>query len=294
VAHAIAPAAQLVVFNATPTLEGDANFEKIAGLFETADRQFPGAVWSLSIGWACDRLLTAADLAPVRAAIGRAQARGTTAFAATGDNGGLQCKGGDDWSSPPGPSDVGLDAISSIPEMTAVGGTALSLDADGSWLAEQAWFNSPLSIGSSGGVSSLYPRPSWQQDLRADRDDKASRRLSPDVAAAGDPLTGARIVFDGKVVLGGGTSQAAPIWAALTTLMNQYLMANGGHRVGSLNPFLYRIAAGAARPAFRDISLGANAVDLANPGYDLITGLGAPNIDNLVNNLLDVQKGGNG
>ena len=114
-------------------------------MFEDADHQFPGAIWSLSIGWACDKLLTAADLAPVRAALAKAQSHGTTAFTATGDNGGLQCKGGDDWSSPPGPSDVGLDAISSLPEMTAVGGTALSIDDTGVWLAEQAWFNSPLS-----------------------------------------------------------------------------------------------------------------------------------------------------
>jgi kumamolisin len=259
-------------------------------MFEETDRQFPGAVWSLSIGWACDKLLTAADLAPVRSALAKAQSHGTAAFAATGDNAGLQCKGGNDWSSPPGPSDVGLDAISSLPEMTAVGGTALSLDGKGVWLAEQAWFNSPLSIGSSGGVSALFGRPDWQRSVSSKRD--STHRLSPDVAAAADPLTGARIVFDQKVLIGGGTSQAAPIWAGLTALMNQYLIANGGRALGALNPLLYRIASGAERPAFRDVSLGANAVDIANPGYDLITGLGPPNIDNLVRNLLEIQKSG--
>jgi kumamolisin len=288
VAHAIAPDAHLVVVNAVPTLQGDGNFEKIGRMFEDTDRQFPGAVWSLSIGWACDKLLTAADLAPVRAALAKAQTRGTSAFVATGDNAGLQCKGGDDWSSPPGPSDVGLDAISSLPEMTAVGGTALSLDGSGMWLAEQAWFNSPLSIGSSGGVSALFGRPDWQHTVSVSRD--ATHRVSPDVSAAADPLTGARIVFDQQVLIGGGTSQAAPIWAALAALMNQYLTANGGRALGALNPMLYRIAAGATRPGFRDVSLGANAVDTATPGYDLVTGLGPPNIDNLVRNLLDIQR----
>lgn len=290
VAHAIAPDARLVVVNAVPTLEGDGNFEKIARMFEEADRQFPGAIWSLSIGWACDKLLTAADLAPVRSALTKAHSHGTTAFTATGDNAGLQCKGGDDWSSPPGPSDVGLDAISSLPEMTAVGGTALSLDRKGMWLAEQAWFNSPLSIGSSGGVSALFDRPGWQRSVSSAQD--STHRLSPDVAAAADPLTGARIVFNQQVITGGGTSQAAPIWAGLTALMNQYLIANGGRALGALNPLLYRIASGAARPAFRDVGLGANAVDVAHPGYDLVTGLGPPNIDHLVRNLLDIQKGG--
>jgi kumamolisin len=291
VAHAIAPDARLVVVNAVPTLQGDGNFEKIARMFEDTDRQFPGAIWSLSIGWACDKLLTAADLAPVRSALATAQSRGTTAFAASGDNGGLQCKGGEDWSSPPGLSDIGLDAVSSLPEMTAVGGTALSIDEHGEWLAEQAWFNSPLSTGSSGGVSALFPRPQWQHGVSTPRDSSHSmHRLSPDIAAAADPLTGARIVFKQQVLLGGGTSQAAPIWAALTAIMNQFLIASGGHVVGELNPELYRIHAGAPRPAFRTVSLGANAVDTAVPGYDVITGLGSPNIDNLARNILDIQQ----
>ena len=287
VAHAIAPDAQLVVINAVPTLQGDGNYEKIARMFEEADARFPGAVWSLSIGWACDKLLTAADLAPARAALAKAQSHGTSAFAASGDNGGLQCKGGDDWSSPPGPNDVGLDAISSLPEMTAVGGTALSVDENGVWLSEQAWFNSPLTTGSSGGVSALFPRPQWQHGISSDRD--STHRLSPDIAAAADPFTGVRIVFGDQVLIGGGTSQAAPIWAGLAVVMNQFLLANGGRPLGALNPLLYRIASGAPRPAFRDVTLGANAVDTASPGYDMITGLGPPNVDNLVRNLLDIQ-----
>ena len=111
----------------------------------------------------------------------------------------------------------------------------------------------------------------------------------PDVSAAADPFTGARIVFQKQVLIGGGTSQAAPIWAGLTAMMNQFLVANGGKPVGDLNPLLYRMAAGAQRPAFRDVSLGANAVDTASPGYDLVTGLGPPNIDNLARNLLEIQ-----
>ena len=71
---------------------------------ESVDRRYPGAVWSFSIGWGCDRVLTRADLAPVRSALARAHRNGTTAFDASGDLAGLECKGGHDWSDPPSPT----------------------------------------------------------------------------------------------------------------------------------------------------------------------------------------------
>ena len=33
-------------------------------MMEDASRRYPGSIWSFSIGWGCDKLLTAADLAP--------------------------------------------------------------------------------------------------------------------------------------------------------------------------------------------------------------------------------------
>lgn len=71
--------------------------------------------------------------------------------------------------------------------------------------------------------------------------------------------------------------------------MNQYLKANGGRVLGNINPLLYRVAAGADLPGFRDVRLGGNAVDLSQPGYDTVTGLGSPNTDNLARNLLAIQ-----
>jgi kumamolisin len=289
VAHAIAPDARLVVVNARPTVEGDGPYEKIARMFSETDRQFPGAVWSLSIGWGCEAFINAADLAPVVAALDAAQKRGTSAFDASGDTAGLECKGGEDFSAPPGPDDVGLDAVSSIPAMTTVGGTTLSTGPRGQWVTEHAWVDSPLSQGSSGGVSALFARPPWQNRLTIKRDTER-RRLTPDIAAVADPFTGVRFVYKQTEVIGGGTSQSAPIWAALTVLMNQYLVANGGRQLGNLNPLLYRVAAGSNLPGFRDVTLGGNAVDIAAPGYDLVTGLGTPNTYNLARNLLDAQR----
>lgn len=291
VAHALAPDARMVVVNARPTLEGGGTYEKISAMFDSIDRQFPGAVWSLSIGWGCEAIVNATDLKPVQSALARAQSHGTTAFDASGDTAGLECKGGANWSSPPGPDDVGLDAVASLPAMTSVGGTTLSTDDSGRWQAEQAWFDAPLSQGTSGGVSTLFPRPAWQTRVFAKRDAGMESRLTPDVSAVADPFTGVRIRFKQQDLVGAGTSQAAPIWAALTALLNKYLAANGGHAVGDLNPLLYRVAAGANAPGFRDVSLGGNAVDLSTPGYDTVTGLGTPNVEALARDFLDIQRG---
>lgn len=286
--HALAPDAKKVFVNARPTVTGDAPYVRIAEMMEDTTARYPGAVWSFSIGWGCDKLITAADLEPVRAAMRSAHRTGTTGFDASGDLAGLECKGGDEWSSPPNDDNVGLDAVASMPEMTDVGGTTLSTDASGGWLAEQAWFDAPLSQGTAGGVSALFDRPAWQSQLATDQG--AGRRLTPDIAAVADPFTGMKIVFGQQVIVGGGTSLAAPIWAGIAAVMNQYLTENGGRLLGDVNPLLYRVAEGARLPAFRDIVLGGNAVALAGPGYDLVTGLGTPNVDNLVRNILALQK----
>lgn len=289
VAHAVAPDARKVVINARPTVEGDGGvYEKIAQMLESADRQFPGAVWSFSIGWGCDKLMTAADLQPVRSALSTAHDSGTTAFNASGDLAGLECKGGQDWSSAPSDADIGLDSVASLPEITDVGGTTLSTDAAGVWQSEQAWFDVPLSLGSGGGASALFDRPPWQRDVLPDRD--RDRRLTPDVAAVADQFTGIKIVFNGKQLVGGGTSQSAPLWAGLAAVMNQWLVANGGRQLGDLNPLLYQVAQGSRLPGFRDVTLGGNAVANALPGYDMVTGLGTPDVDNLVRNILVLQR----
>jgi kumamolisin len=263
-------------------------------MLEETDRQFPGAVWSFSIGWGCDKLITAADLAPVRSALRAAQSHGTTAYNASGDLAGMECRGGQDWSSPPSEQDIGLDSIASLPEMTSVGGTTLSTDADGRWVSEQTWFDVPLSQGTGGGVSALFDMPPWQRRAAAviAPDRHNGRRMTPDIAAVADPFTGVKIVLNDQIVVGGGTSQSAPIWAGLTAVMNQWLLENNGTLIGDINPLLYRIAQGAPRPAFRDVTLGGNAVDNAGPGYDLVTGLGTPDIDNLVRNLQLAQRVG--
>jgi kumamolisin len=289
--HAVAPDARTVLVNSRPTVEGDGDpYVKLGELMREVDRRYPGAIWSLSIGWGCDRLLQAANLAPVRAAMRRAQSHGTTIFDAAGDLAGLECKGGHTWADPPSPDDVGLDAVASLPEVTSVGGTTLSTDGEGNWLSEQAWYDVPLTQGSGGGASTLFSRPAWQSGLLGSG--PRARRLTPDVSAVADPFTGVKFVFNGQVLVGGGTSQAAPIWAGLTAVINQFLASSRFGPVGDLNPLLYEIAQGAGVPGFHLIDLGANAVDSSHLGYDMVTGLGTPNVANLAKDILVLKAAG--
>jgi len=157
VAHAIAPDAVKVVINARPTVAGDGAFEKIAQMFDSADRQFPGAVWSFSIGWGCDKLHTAADLAPVRfGPEDRAVARHI----------GVQCQrrprraGMQGWpglvvTTGPCGRRAGFGRVASRDDRCRRHPRCLPMRMV-VWLAEQTWFDVPLSQGTGGGVSSLF------------------------------------------------------------------------------------------------------------------------------------------
>jgi kumamolisin len=72
--------------------------------------------------------------------------------------------------------------------------------------------------------------------------------------------------------------------------MNQYIVDKGGRPLGDINPLLYRIAQGSKLPGFRDITAGGNAVDNPVEGYDMVSGLGSPNVYNLARGLLDAQE----
>jgi kumamolisin len=304
VAHGIAPAARMVVYYLPK-----GGYREMASQMQQVDQQYPGAIWSLSLGYGCDMFDTAADVKPVRDAISAAEKHGTSVFISSGDTGGYECKGQSqfnppDMYSPPVGAEIGLSSLASLPEVTGVGGTSLSTDGRGAWATEAGWADYPVTNGTGGGVSSLFPRPDWQRvSVPADSvatnqqiPDPATHRLTPDIAADADPATGAAMFNCGDndkdcaLEPGGGTSQSAPIWAALTALMNEYLISHGGQVVGYLNPLLYAVAATGARPAFHDVTFGGNCVYNSAAGFDLATGLGTPDTDNLVNDILVLQK----
>ena len=187
-------------------------------------------------------MLTAADLAPVRSALAAAHRRGTTAFDATGDMAGLECRGGKRWSDPPTPDDVGVDAVGSLPEMTAVGGTTLSTDAQGRWLAEQAWYDVPLTPGHRRrGVGAVRPTRLAERHVQR-------RPLRQTTGAR--CLRGRRPVHRRQIRLPPrgrrrrGTSQAAPIWAGIAAIVNQILREQNMDPLGDFNPLLYQVSWG--------------------------------------------------
>lgn len=72
----------------------------------------------------------------------------------------------------------------------------------------------------------------------------------------------------------------------LAALMNQSLVRDGSKPLGNLNPLLYKVAKTAILPGFHDINLGGNAImPSSTNGYDMVTGLGSPNIANLVRDI---------
>lgn len=296
VVHAIAPDAKLVVYNIATAWTGHSAADymaHIAASYKHVAQKYPGSVWSISIGSPCDRFFSPADLQPLQDALAQVTAQGTSVFMSSGDTGGLECKGdtsANDFGSAPSQADVGVSAINTPPAVTSVGGTALNTDKEGGYISEQAWSQFALQQGTSGGPSRDFPRPAWQTGPALSAVTDTTHRLTPDVSADADPDTGVKIVIDGEVQQGGGTSQAAPIWAGLTVLMNQYLEANGGKALGDINPLLYK-AASATPSAFHDVTLGGNAPYLAGKGFDYLTGLGSPDVGVLVKALQTAQEG---
>lgn len=200
--------------------------------------------------------------------------QGVTVFASSGDYGALDNTR----------TKVGTGFPASMPDVTAVGGTKLLLDTSGNVASEIAWGN-PANRGttgaSGGGISAVFSRPAWQTGEGVPT---GTMRLLPDVAAVGDPNTGALVVFNGKSTQVGGTSLSSPIWAAWCAQINQSRAAAGKPPLGALNPRVYKLMGTAA---FRDITTGGNSVYQAGPGYDLTTGVGVPNVAALLNALTD-------
>jgi subtilase family serine protease len=181
------------------------------------------------------------------------------------------------------------------PYITLVGGTALATSAGGSWLSESVWNAADLQQSSSGGVSTTYALPAWQQGINMSANHgSTSHRNIPDVSMAADDMF--IIADNGLSQVTGGTSAAAPLWAAFTALMNQQAAASGQPPVGFLNPAVYALGTSPATGAyFYDVVTGNNTngnpkLFLAVPGYDLCTGLGTPTGSSLINALANSES----
>ena len=112
------------------------------------------------------------------------------------------------------------------PNLTSVGGTTLTTTGPGgAWSSETVW-NWGGGTGSSGGISTTYPIPSWQQGISmAANQGSTTMRNMPDVALTADNVY--VIYGNGKAGAFGGTSCATPLWAAFIALVNQLALTNG-------------------------------------------------------------------
>jgi subtilase family serine protease len=173
------------------------------------------------------------------------------------------------------------------PWVTSVGGT--TLQGSGSSFHETGWKNS------GGGFSQIYPMPSYQQLLpREVQQQFTNRRGVPDVSADADPNTGLPVYLDGQWSSAGGTSASTPIWAAMQAIANQM----AGRPLGFINPGLYKLATSTSyQQDFRDITEGNNSYQPTNTqgypaaiGWDAVTGLGTPNAEKLIPDLIAALK----
>ena len=250
-----------------------------------------------------------------------AAVQGQTVFSAAGDEGSNDCSG---TGAPVSPV-LSVDDPSSQPYVVAAGGT--TIDNATQPALEQVWNDGAAWGAAGGGISESWPMPAWQLDSLVPGVNNPSAvsaantfeagdlgnpnyafctsdnpvgpleggcRELPDVSADSDEWTGAITVYsalaDGGWFTNGGTSSAAPLWAAMLAEINASATCQGNpatqNGVGFVNPLLYSVASNptAYAASFNDITLGNNDpygrsnLFQAASGYDMASGLGSPQL----------------
>ncbi|MGA7313244.1 MAG: S53 family serine peptidase [Silvibacterium sp.] len=161
--------------------------------------------------------------------------------------------------------------------VVSVGGTDLTTaSAGGAWKSETAW------VDSGGGISpDKIAIPSWQKlagVINSSNKGSTTLRNGPDVAANANFTF--YVCADQSTCTAneyGGTSFAAPMWAAYIALVNQQLVDNGDATIGFINPTIYaQNVTSSYGTNFHDITSGKSGSYSAVTGYDLVTGWGSP------------------
>ncbi|HLX39841.1 MAG TPA: S53 family peptidase, partial [Ktedonobacteraceae bacterium] len=181
-------------------------------------------------------------------------AQGESIFVASGDTGSTGCL------RTSGSSALNAGDPAGQPYITSVGGTSLIINPDGSYNSEDTW-NVAGQGASGGGISQYWTEPSaWRTAPGVNNANSTGVTCSapsgqicreePDVSLHADPTNGYLIYCSVSICSPagfysiGGTSAAAPMWAAMTTLTDEKSIKSGGFNMGFANPLLYSIASG--------------------------------------------------
>jgi subtilase family serine protease len=296
----LAPRANILVYEGPQTSTVD-----ILSAIVSQDR---AKVISSSYG-VCEALSGGTTINSENTLLQEAAAQGQSFFIASGDSGSNMCFQADQNNESLSVIDPGGQ-----PFATGVGGSTLygggtSFYTPGGPVVQGVWndgFDGSRASASGGGISSFFTMPSYQSGAPAAlgvtnsnssvqpcRGTRFCREV-PDVSADADPETGYPIFSDGAWGITGGTSAAAPLWAAFTALANAS-PACRGLSIGFANPSLYHVAGTSYLNNFADVSgaspvsgqanndalyqftITENPTDLypVTSGYDMATGLGS-------------------
>ncbi len=255
---ALAPQVNIVAF----TDSNDVAFEKMASnayILQFSSSFFPTI--STEAGWV---------------ALQEMALQGQSIYSASGDSGGVSTWG----------SGTALD-LRLQPTVTSVGGTTLSVTSE-VWQSEVVWDSSGGASSGwvsefAGGGGIVIPPYQGAISMAANGGSTVYRNM-PDVSASASYNLA---YFNGHLNQFGGTSAAAPLWAAFTAVVNEVAEDNGLPPVGFANPALYQLARGSNYGSlFHDITSGCSYQPPstcvtggdwnAETGYDLATGLGSP------------------
>lgn len=276
VINAIAPKAQVRVYEGPNTDQGLIDtYQKIAS---------DNIAKSISVSWGIgEQHESSATMNSLHTIFQQYATQGQSIFAAAGDNGAYDSGG----------STLEVDSPANDPYVTGVGGTHLNLSGS-SYSSESIWSNNTNKTGGGGGLSKVYAMPSFQSGTGVQNSYSNGKRQVPDVSADADPSTGYSIYSQGTWTVVGGTSAAAPLWAGIAALNNQYAAANGKGNLGQANPTLYKsFNTTQTYPAYHDVTSGTNLYYPATAGYDMASGIGTPDAYNLIRDI-NGSSGGSG
>jgi len=165
----------------------------------------------------------------------------------------------------------------------AVGGTDLVAASPGGPRKDETGWR--YSAGGPSLKKSIKIEPYQLPFINAANGGSTKLRNVPDIA--GDANFNNYECYNLKCAGGwGGTSFASPIWAGFMALANEQAAKRGDGRIGFLNPILYPLAGGDRyHKILHDEIHHRSGLYAAVPGYDLVTGLGSPKGQELIDAL---------